>query len=111
MNIIKIKFRGLGYGDIFQAQVFLYDKKNLIAVEQTKNGFFQISLEPEKVYHMIAISPNEILKRVFYVDKKRKIYCFSFRRALFYSKSIVTFHLTDFYYRNLPIKKGEIILE
>jgi len=111
MKYVTICFIGLGYQDKFQANIYLYDEDKLLFQEKTYNGKIKACLEIGKVYQLIAISANEIIKSKFYVSCKQRKYTFYFPRAFYRENgSIITFHLTDFYYKNLPIEKGEIIL-
>ncbi len=112
MKNITIQFMGLGFNDLFQAHIYLYDENHSLLLEdKTYDRKIQLCLDPFKGYQMIAISGNEVLRIRFYVDCNREKYTFFFPRSLYErQETIVTFHLTDFYYPNLPIEKGEIIL-
>ena len=110
MKKIKLRWNGLGYCDKYQAEVFLYTEKNkLVFYGKTKKGECNISLQPERIYKIFAISKGECFQKVLYIDSCHKVYTFSFPRAIQKKSQMNTFHLTDFYYSNLPIEKGEII--
>ena len=107
MKRVILKFYGLGYNDIFQANVKIYNNKNqCILNTKTYDNIVVCSLEEKQVYLIEAISQSEIIRQKIYVDNNK--YCFFFPRSIV--RNIFTFQLTDFYYENLPIEKGEIIL-
>ncbi len=109
MNNVLLEWKGLGYLSIFQAQVYLYDDdNNLLYVSETYDGKLKVCLESNRVYKIIAISSSEIFKKNVYIDTCRNKYTFYFSRSIY--PRIITFQLTDFYYKNLPIEKGEIII-
>ena len=112
MKEIIIKFNGLGYYHLWQARVQLYDEENnLLFSGETYNSKISFCLETDKVYKMIAFSKDEILKISFYVGKNQRFYIFSFPRSFIgKEEKQVTFLLTDFYYKKLPIEKGEMTL-
>ena len=105
MKKITIKIIGLGYQNKYQAHIKIYDKSCLIIEKDTYNGKIEVCLEENKAYKLIAIIKNRILNIVFYIDEKRDCYIFEIRNI----PKPITFYLTDFYYENLPIEKGEII--
>ena len=112
MQSVTIKWRGLGYQNVFQAHVYLYDAENhLLLTTETYDNKITVCLTPNKVYKVIAISKDEILKNIFYVDSCQTTYTFYFLRSIFKGNPVIrTFHVSDFYYKNLPIEKGKIIL-
>ena len=107
INII-IKIKGLGIGDESQAILFLSNNKNkLLERLKTYNGQIEVSLKPNCLYNLLIIS-NQGRKNIsFYVDNKRKCYCFSIFDII--TRKII-FRLKDANYENLPIEKGAIIL-
>jgi len=107
-NII-LKFLGTGLLDKYQAHVKVYDDKNIYYCGNTYNGEIHISLEENKSYKVLATFGNEVISRVFYVTNQ-KIYFFYFNNIIYIPYRLVTFQLKDYYY-NIPIMKGEIILE
>lgn len=112
MKDVTLKFYGLGYNNINQADVLIYDNcGNLVFEGTTYNNLLTIKLCKNNVYRLIAKSLDEEINTVFYVGRNNN-YCFRFPRGIFRNdidKSI-TFLLTDYYYNNLPIERGEIIL-
>lgn len=105
MRNIKIIFPELGLGSSYQAKVFMKEKETEWSIEtKTYNKEIDICLKDNTVYYLYAISYLGIIELYFYVDCKRDKYYFQFLN------NIITFQVTDFYYKNLPIKKGEIIL-
>ena len=108
MKKVKLKFYGLGYNNINQALVYIYDiNNNLIYEKETFNSELYVCLNENTVYKIVAKSNNEILNTYFYVNNN-DIYVFSFKSSI-YGRTI-TFLLTDYYYSNLKIERGEIIL-
>lgn len=106
---VKLKFYGLGINDKYQAKVLIYDLyDNLIYEGYTYNGYLTICLDANKSYKLIATSCGDVIRTNFYV--KDYEYLFFFRRSLFTPIRNVTLLLTDYYYDNLPISKGELIL-
>ena len=106
MNEIIIFFRGLGYHNICQANILLYDDlNNLVYSGKTYNGKLKIRLN-DNIYRMIASINNEIIDTNIYVNGNNK-YCFNFKRSIIYNS--ITFILTDYYY-NLPIERGELLI-
>lgn len=112
MKKVKLKFYGLGYKGLYQADVLIYDDcGNLIYKGKTYNNEIILKLKCKKVYKLIAISCGDIIKVLFYV-KTNCQYFFSFKRAQINldNYTSITFLLTDYYYNNLPIERGEIVL-
>lgn len=112
MKDVTLKFYGLGYNNINQADVLIYDIcDNQVFEGITYNNLLTIKLCKNDFYRLIAKSLDEEINIVFYVGINND-YCFRFPRSIFENdidKSI-TFLLTDYYYDNLPIERGEIIL-
>ena len=112
---IKFKFFGLGYDDKYQARVFIYDSlNNLIFDGQTYNGNLCVNLIYGRVYRIVAFSLNDRIDTYFYIDGNRE-YCLGFSYALVSNTVVpeidtITFLLTDYYYSNLPIERGDLIL-
>ena len=104
----KLKFYGLGYNDINQAYIKIYDKNSLIYCGKTYNNELKVDLKECKIYKLIAKSNSEILTAYFYVTDRYE-YSFVFN-SIIYINNPITFLLTDYYYNNLPIERGEIIL-
>lgn len=65
-----------------------------------------ICLIENAIYKIVAKSNNETLVTFIYINKDN--YIFSFKSSI-YGRTI-TFLLTDYYYSNLRIERGEIIL-
>lgn len=108
MKGIKLKFIGLGCGNYLQANVKIYDSDcNLIYDDRTYNGQISILLNVDQCYKVIAYCCYGYINVWFYVDKNRDCYKFCFNTV---EDNSITFLLTDYYYSNLPIEKGEIIL-
>ena len=107
MKKIKLIFNDLGYYNINQAHIIICSNNKPIFTGETYSKEVCLCLEEEHAYTLIATSKNRILRLVFYVDKKRDTYYFYFPSRII---NIITFHLTDSNYQNLPTEKGEIIL-
>jgi hypothetical protein len=109
MKNICLKFYGLGIKNQFQADIkILNHNKELVFEGKTYNGEIDLCLNTNECYQLKAILNNEIINLYFFVSCYRDKYIFYFPRSII--NRIITFHLTDFYYENLPIEKGEIIL-
>ena len=108
MKKIKLKFYGLGYSNINQALVYIYDmNNNLICECTTYNNVVDVCVNECSVYKLVAKSNYEVLSTYFYVNDSNE-YFFSFESSI-YARPI-TFLLTDYYYSNLRIERGEITL-
>ena len=108
MKKIRLKFYGLGYSNINQALVYIYDmNNNLICENMTYNNELEICIKECSMYKLIAKSNYEILNTYFYVNENNE-YFFNFESSI-YARPI-TFLLTDYYYSNLKIERGEITL-
>jgi len=114
MKKIKIKFIGLGYNNIFQANVKIYNDKNkLIYQGKTKNNELILCLKPNKTYYLTASVLSSYIDTIFYVNDYQNDYIFIFNHAIIRDnteKKTITFLLTDYYYDNLKIEKGEMII-
>ena len=109
MNI-TLNFLGLGYNNINQADVLIYDEfNNLVYNKKTYNNKLNICLKRNKIYRVEAFSLNDRISTTIYINNNN--YCFQFNRSIINENSdSITFLLTDYYYDNLPIERGEIIL-
>lgn len=105
MKLVKLKFIGAGYNDKYQAYVKVFDNKNIIYEGYTNNSYLEICLQERKCYKVIAQLCNRYINKSFLVTKTYDDYIFSFPIL-----KKVTFLLTDYYYENLPIQKGELYL-
>jgi len=109
MKKIKIKFLGLGYFDVNQAIVDIYDMKGAHLYHKiTNNNEICLYLEERNIYRIIANNNYNFITKTFYV-KNDDVYIFSFYNNILDNTSTVTFLLKDYFY-NMPIMKGEIIL-
>lgn len=110
MKNICLNFFGLGINDKIQAYIKIIDKDCEVIYEGfTYNAKLSVCVEINYAYQLIAISNNEVINLRFYVNKYRDNYYFYFPRSIIKNR-IITFQLTDSFYKNLPIEKGEIIL-
>ena len=108
MKEILLIFNGLGYQNINQAIIKIYDLNgNLVCQDKTYNGRLKVCLKEKRFYKVLAISKYEAIKKVIYVNQDTIIIPFS--NSLVLNRS-VTFYLTDYSYPKLPIEKGTIIL-
>ena len=112
MKKIKLKFIGLGLKNKYQAHIIIYDNNsNIIYDGDTYNGFIIVTLNTKTAYIIKATSLGDYIYSIFYVDNENCEYKFIFSRSIYNTNNnIITFLLTDYNYRNLPIEKGELIL-
>ncbi len=115
MQNIILRFYGLGYDNINQANVLIYDKNNcLIVNKKTYNNKLNLCLKTNQKYKLIAKSNFGTINTYFYVNNYLNTYSFIFNYALinqnYKRSSIITFLLTDYYYNNLPIERGNLLL-
>ncbi len=110
MKEITIKFVGTGYLKLNQAKIWIYDiKGNLICKANTFNGKIKVCLKKKCFYKVIAQTKYGKDEKTFYVNNQNNyIFAFNYSYIVVKNKFLVTFHLTDYYYANLPIEKGEI---
>ena len=108
MKEINIKFYGLGFGNINQAYVTIYDNNKKIFEGKTYNNKINVCLEKNKIYKINAKTDKETLKDYFYVGKENKYY-FTFQNIIYTNNRSITFILQDYFY-NLPIERGELIV-
>ena len=109
MNL-KLKFIGLGYNSYYQASVVIYDMfGNLVFSGQTYNGIIYVQLKPCHAYKIIARSKFEELNITLYVNKCEYTFLFN-NSKIIENDQTITFILTDYYYNNLKIEKGDLIL-
>ncbi len=107
---ITLRFLGVGYNNINQAYVFIYDEfGNIIYSGQTYNGEVNVFLACNKLYKIEASFLNYYIKTSFFV-RDNFVYTFMFNNTLLDSYNNTTLLLTDYYYDNLSIEKGELIL-
>ena len=111
MKEVELCFIGLGYSDINQAEVYIYNCSNeLIINKKTYNSKLKVSLSNNCVYKIILKSLYVKESFTIYINCNTNKYYLPLKCSLLSSKSrIITFILTDYNY-NLPIEKGEILL-
>ena len=106
-NII-LNFNGLGYNNVNQAKLLIYDKNNnLICKTNTYNSRVFARLKCNNIYKVVACTNNERISKNIYVSDLNSDYYFNFNNSLL---NIVTFKLTDRNYSNLLIEKGTLNL-
>lgn len=106
MKKIKLIFLGLGYNSFNQACINIYDCNNKLIFEgKTYNNEIKLCLEECNVYKIVAISNSTKLVTSFIVNNNSK-----YKFNLNISNNPITLILTDFYYENLPIERGELLL-
>lgn len=111
---INLIFPGLGYSNINQALIYIYDNDgNLLHETNTYNGRISICLKEKRIYKIKAVSQYERLNNVIYINNNEN-YILPFSSSYVCSNvnndNTITFLLTDLNYANLPIEKGTIIL-
>ena len=114
MKYVTLRFIGVGYNNLYQAKVIVYDNKGcLVASGTTYNGTITFCLREKYFYNVVATFCNEKINKYFYINNNNN-YIFVFNHAYMKqnmpSQRIITFLLNDANYANLPIEKGEIIL-
>ena len=76
MKNIIIKFFGLGYDNINQAHVLIFDKNNCKIVDKnTYNNKVNVCLKENQIYHIIAKSKYETIDTYFYVNNNTTYCC------------------------------------
>ena len=111
---IVIKFVGVGVGDNYQARVKVLDScKRIVFDGFSSNGVLVLCLNEGEYYFLEACCLGEIINKTFYVNGINKEYVFAFGYAMICGSNnsrSITFLLSDYYYNNLPIEKGEILV-
>ncbi|MBO5530249.1 MAG: hypothetical protein J5970_02515 [Bacilli bacterium] len=106
MKKIKLIFLGLGYNNFNQACINIYDCNNKLIFEgKTYSNEIDLCLEECNVYRIVVISNNIKLVTSFFVNDNSR-----YKFNLNIRNNPITFILTDFYYENLPIERGELLL-
>ena len=109
MKKIELLFPGLGYKDVNQSLIYVYDKnKKMLFKDKTYNGKIIICLEENNLYIIKANNKYEEIISVLYVKNNEK-YIIPFKSSYVCNNSI-TLLLTDYNYANLPIEKGMITI-
>lgn len=105
MKNVILKFIGLGYDNVNQADVKIYDNNNcLVDCGKTYNNRFKTCLKKNNIYLLRAYSLGDVIYTYFYVNNN-DIYCFRFNRSIYNGRNI-TFLLTDLNYIGLRIERG-----
>ncbi len=113
MKKINIRFLGTGYNNFYQANVKIFDNRNkLVYKKHTYNGKLTVCLKENCYYRVIANLNNQVIKTIIYVNKCKCNYEFAFYNCCLNNNvdNNVTFLLTDYYYSDLPIERGNLIL-
>ena len=106
---VTIKILGIGVSKAF---VTIFDNNNRIVYKGTTNGIISLCLNNKSIYKINICYLGYELKRVFVVNNYNN-YEFIFDCSYYVpnnNKHNITLLLTDYYYNNLPIQKGDIIL-
>lgn len=80
------------------------DKKGNTCFKVNNNGFYTIKIVPS-----IFLNPQIICKNIYVADNKCNQFNFYFEKNTIKPKKI-TFNVTDKFYKDLPIQKGELKL-
>ena len=106
---VKIKIYGLGYMNNCQAHIKVYNSNNKLVFEgETYNGEIHVLLNACSLYKIYINTCNEKLKTVFYTNQNE--FALFLNRSILNISRTITFLLKDYYYDNLPIERGELIL-
>lgn len=109
MKNITIQILGVGFCD--EVKVSIWNSQHECIFDgKTNFGKISVALDTKNIYLLSVNSHRGYFQIPFYVDCKRDCYYFEWpmRRPI---ERIITFQLTDANYMNLPIEKGEIIVE
>lgn len=112
MRKIKIIINGIGYNNINQASVQIFDMNNrFICQGNTYNSCICACLS-NGCYKLKICSCYGVVNRILHVIKYLDTYyinlnCININNNI---NNNITFRLTDFNYNNLPIEKGTLIL-
>ena len=111
MMEVYLRFVGLGYKNINQACVYVYDlNNNLVIKKNSYNGYIKVCLKTNNIYRVYVCSQNEVINKCFYVNNYNNNYVFAFNRSIINNNNkVYTFLLKDYYY-NLPIERGYLYL-
>ena len=112
MKEVIIKYYGLGIDNKYQASVIIYDSSNKEVYRgNTYNGLLNICLKKNNIYRLEAVFMGEHISTNIYIGNNN-CYSFRFKNSMLddAENRNVTFLLTDYYYDNLVIERGEIIL-
>lgn len=98
--------------DIKSYRIIIKDKDdNILLNTISKDGLLLFQFPKSDIYKVVIISDNlypNILLQTIYIHKTcSNIFYFTFK----IKKKPTTFVLTDKYYKNLKIERGEILLE
>ena len=110
MKDVTLKFIGTGYNGINEAQVKIYSDNEMIWKGNTYNGRVNCKLKNRCFYRLIAQTKYAKINKYFYINDNNT-YIFSFYYCIQNNSPVsrlITFRLTDYYYDNLPISKGEL---
>ena len=112
---IELIFLGLGYNNINQANIKIYDNNCLLINKRTYNNRITVCLKAGKKYLLVAnSSTGEIIKNLVVIPNISKYY-YAFNNAYYMGSvsptgEVITFLLVDNNYANLPIEKGEMMV-
>lgn len=112
MKDVVIKFLGLGINNKYQASVTIYDSFNKVVYRgNTYNGLLNICLKENNIYRLKTDFMGDHISTNIYIGNNN-CYCFRFKNSILdnIQRTNITFLLTDYYYDNLVIERGEIIL-
>ena len=106
---ITLRFLGTGINNYYQVNVRIYDSNNnLVYCGKSYNGVVNLYLKKNCVYLIKARLLNTELITTFIVLNNKEIIFNMCNKVS--NNNPITFLLTDYNYRNLPIMKGVIIL-
>ena len=103
-----ILFSGLGYGNRCQAKIWVYDRCNrLVSKGCTYNGRYTFKGCLNSFYKIRIDSYLGCIETSFFAQSRNVFIPLNGRR-INTVRQLSRFLLTDYYYNNLPIMKGEM---
>ena len=108
---VKLTIFGLGYNSFYQADIYIHDcNNNLILKKRTYNSMVDVKLKKNKLYKITIKTLFEEKNVSIYINNNH--YCISLNSNLIniVENQTITFQLTDYYYNNLKVERGELIL-
>ena len=113
MKKINIRFVGTGYNNYYQAKVKIYDNCNKLVYKGcTYNGRISVCLKENSCYKLEASLNSQVINSKIFINNCTCNYEFIFYNCCLNNNvsNDIAFLLTDYYYSDLPIERGNLIL-